>query len=67
MLQKALYIQHPWAGRLSAAGGPRMLCGIVSVLSANYVSTEIPFRGTDAAGAPTSLVLETLSGVELIT
>jgi len=67
MSQKALYIQHPWAGRVSASGGPRMLCGIVSVLLANYVSTGLPFQGTDAAGPPTSLVMETLYGDELTT
>jgi hypothetical protein len=67
MLQKALYIRHPWAGSVSATGGPRVLCGIVSVRLANYVSTGLPFQGTDAAGPPTSLVMETLSGDVLIT
>ena len=67
MLHKRLYIEHPSAGRMSASGGPRMLSGIVSVSLANFVSTGLPAQGTDAAGAPTSPVLDTFSGVELIT
>ena len=67
MLHKSLYIEHPWAGRVSASGGPRMLYGIVSVSLANFVSTDLPAQGTDAAGAPTSPVLDTFSGVELDT
>ena len=66
MLHKRLYIEHPRAGRMSP-GGPRMLYGIVSVSLANFVSTGLPAQGTDAAGAPTSPVLDTFSGVELIT
>ena len=67
MLHKSLYIERPWAGRVSATGGPRVLYGIVSVLAANFVSTDLPAQGTDAAGAPTSPVLDTFSGVELDT
>ena len=67
MLHKSIYIEQPWAGRVSASGGPRVLYGIVSVLAANFVSTDLPAQGTDAAGAPTSPVLDTFSGVELDT
>ena len=67
MLHKSLYIEHPWAGKVSANGGPRMLFATVSALPANFVSTGLPTQGTDAAGAPTSLVLDTFSEIELVT
>ena len=43
---------------MSANGGPRVLCSTVTVLVANIVSTGLPFQGTDARGAPTSLMSE---------
>ena len=55
---KALYIERTEAGRMSANGGPRVLCSTVTVLVANIVSTGLPFQGTDARGAPTSLMSE---------
>ena len=55
---KALYIERTRADFMSVNGGPRVLCGIVTVLVANVVSTGLPFQGTDARGAPTSLMSE---------
>lgn len=63
MLQKALHIERTWAGMMSANAGPRVLCSTVSVPVANFLSTGLPVQGTDARGAPTSL----LSEDELIT